>query len=67
MEEQQSGTAPPDSEHYREIARMLRKLAHQVRFPGSRQEILDLALRYERRAANLDARSHSTGAQENGR
>jgi hypothetical protein len=48
--------APVDSQHYREIARKLRDVARQCRFPGARQEILDLALRYERRAVNLDAR-----------
>ena len=57
MEEPQAKAARPDSEHYREMARKLRKLAREFRFPGARQELLDLALRYERRANNLDARS----------
>ena len=57
MEEPQANAARPDSVQYREIARKLRKLAREFRFPGARQELLDLALRYERRADNLDARS----------
>jgi hypothetical protein len=56
MEEPQSNAAPSDSEHYREMARKLRELAREFRFPGARQELLDLALRYERRADSLDAR-----------
>ena len=42
---------------YREVAGKLRELARQFRFPGGRQELLDLASRYERRAAQIDARS----------
>jgi hypothetical protein len=57
MEEPQANPAPPDSEHYREMARKLRELARNVNFPGARREILDLASRYERRADTLDARS----------
>ena len=57
MEEPQVKADRPDSEHYREMARKLRELAREFRFPGARQELLDLALRYERRADNLDARS----------
>ena len=59
MERQQSRVAQSDSEHYREMARNLRELARQVRFRGARQEILDLALRYERRADYLDTQSTS--------
>lgn len=55
MEEQQSRPALSDSEHYREMARKLRELAGKLRFRGARQEILDLALRYERRAYDLEA------------
>jgi hypothetical protein len=62
MEEQRSRTAQSDSEHYREMARKLRELAHQFLFKGARQELLDLALRYERRADDLDARSASRGS-----
>jgi hypothetical protein len=57
MEEPQANAAPSDSEHYREMARKLRELAREFRFPGARKELLGLALRYERRADNLDARS----------
>jgi hypothetical protein len=56
MEEPQANAVPADSEHYREIARRLRELAREFRFPGARQELLELALRYERRADSLDAR-----------
>ena len=57
MEKAQANAAPADGEHYREMARKLRELAREFRFPGARQELLDLALRYERRADSLDARS----------
>jgi hypothetical protein len=57
MEEPQANPAQTDSEHYRETARKLRELAREFRFSGAREELLDLALRYERRADNLDARS----------
>ena len=57
MEEPQANAAQPDSEHYREMARKLRELAREFRFPGARQELLDLASRYERRADSLDARN----------
>jgi len=56
MEDRQSSAAQSDSEHYRDMASKLRELARQFRFRGVRQEVLDLALRYERRADDLDAR-----------
>ena len=62
MEEQRSRPAQSDSEHYREMARKLRELARKFRFRGARQEVLDLALRYERRADELDARNLSAGS-----
>jgi len=62
MEEQQTRPAQSDSEHYREMARKLRELARQVRLGGERQEVLDLALRYERKADELDARNLSAGS-----
>lgn len=65
MEERQFNTARSGSEHYREMARKLRELARQFRFRGARQEVLDLALRYERRADDLDARSASAGSGQN--
>ena len=57
MEEPEANAARSDSEHYREMARKLRELAREFRFPGARQELLDLAGRYERRADSLDART----------
>ena len=39
------------------MAKKLRELARKFRFAGARQELLNLALRYERRADSLDARS----------
>jgi hypothetical protein len=56
MDEPQTNAAS-DSDHYRDVARKLRELARQFRFPGARKELLDLALRYECRADNLDART----------
>ena len=50
MEEAQASSSRSDSEHYREMASKLRELARRFRFPGARQELLTLALRYERRA-----------------
>jgi hypothetical protein len=64
MEEQPASAGPLDSGHYREVASKLREIARLCRFPGARQEILNLALRYERRADNLDARSQSTGSEQ---
>jgi len=57
MEKPQGSAARSDWEHYRDMARQLRELARQFRFPAARQELLDLALRYEQRADRLDARS----------
>jgi ADP-heptose:LPS heptosyltransferase len=64
MEEPQKKAARLDSEHYREMARKLRQLAREFRFPGARRELLDLAERYERRADNLDARSAAASHQD---
>jgi hypothetical protein len=60
MEEPRANSAPADSDHYWDMARKLRELARQFRFPGVRQELLDLALRYARRAENLDARASTS-------
>jgi hypothetical protein len=57
MEEPQASPSQLDSEHYREVARKLRELARRFRFPGARQELLKLALRYERRADQLAVQS----------
>jgi hypothetical protein len=63
MEEQPASARPLSSgQHYREVASKLREVARQCRFPGARQEILNLALRFERRADELDARNASTGS-----
>jgi hypothetical protein len=64
MEEPQGNAAPLDSDHYREMARKIRVLAREFRFPGARQELLDLASRYERRAENLDARTAAGSDQD---
>jgi hypothetical protein len=48
MEEPRASPSHADSEHYKEMAQKLRELARQFRFPGARQELLKLALRYER-------------------
>ena len=59
-------TAVPrlDREHYRELATKLRAIARQCRFPGARQEILELASRYEGRANHLDKRSAPEGSAQ---
>jgi hypothetical protein len=56
--------APINSEHYPELARKLREIAHECRFPGARQEILDLALRYAGRADHLDTRNTAAGSDQ---
>ena len=55
MEEPPACPSYSDDEHYRDMARKLRELARHFRFPGARQELLKLALRFERRAEQLDA------------
>ena len=57
MEEPQASPSQSDGEHYREMASRLRELARRFRFPGARQELLKLALNYERRADQLDVQS----------
>jgi len=57
MQVPRTNATQTDSEHYRELARKLRELAREIRFPGARQEVLGLALRYERRADSLDSRT----------
>jgi hypothetical protein len=51
------GFRPSYDEHYREIAGKLLEIAREVRFAGARKEILQLAVKYERRAAYFDWRS----------
>jgi len=48
--------APRDSQRYRELASKLRGIARQSRVPGTRQKILDLALRLEAGANHFDRR-----------
>ena len=64
MEEPQADAARSDSDHYRDMARKLRKLASRFCFPGARDDLLDLALRYERIADNLDARNVAGSDQD---
>jgi hypothetical protein len=47
MEQPKPVVAPRDSQRYRELASKLRGIARQSRLPGTRQKILDLALRFE--------------------
>jgi len=48
---------PPNGGHYRNLAGKLRLVARECRFPNARQELLDLAARYERRADHFDGYS----------
>ena len=59
---QPEGGETVESHHYRELASKLRDIARQCRFPGARQELLDLALRYEGRANHLDTRGRAPGS-----
>ena len=61
MGEPKRVAAPIGNQHYRELATKLRELARQCRFPGARQEILELASRYEGRANHLDTRGPPEG------
>ena len=54
MDEQKAAAALADAEQYREIARKLRGIAQECYFLGGRQELLDLAGRYEGTANHLD-------------
>jgi hypothetical protein len=49
MEEPQANATRSDGDHYRHMARKLRNLASQFRFPSARKELLDLAVRPEPR------------------
>jgi hypothetical protein len=61
MGEPKREVGPVDSQHYRDLANKLRDVARQCRFPGARQEILELASRYEGRAGHLDTRRPPEG------
>jgi hypothetical protein len=45
---------PLDGGHYREVAVQLRHIACQCRHPIARQEILNLAFRYDQRGNHFD-------------
>jgi hypothetical protein len=62
MEEPQGTGTQSGGQHYKEIASKLREIASECRFPGARQEILNLASRLDRRADDLDAKSGSAGS-----
>jgi hypothetical protein len=64
MEEPPASSSQSDSEHYREMAGKLRELARQFRYPGARQELLKLALRYEGRADQLDRRNAAAASDQ---
>ncbi len=48
---------PPGGANLREMAQGLRSLARDCRFPGARQEVLDLATKLDRRADYVDWRN----------
>jgi hypothetical protein len=54
---EQPDLPPPNGGHYRNLAGNLRLVARECRFPNARQELLDLAARYERRADHFDLHS----------
>jgi hypothetical protein len=54
MSESADASPQPNGEHYREVARRLREVARECRFANARQEILNLAARYDRRADHFD-------------
>jgi DICT domain-containing protein len=62
MGEPKTAVAPVDSQHYRELAEKLRKIARQSRSPGAQQKILDFALTYDGRADHLDNRRGTAGS-----
>ena len=66
MGETKPSACQSDSEHYRDMATKLRELARQFRYPGARQELLGLALRYERRADQLDIRNAAAASGQQG-
>jgi hypothetical protein len=48
------GSPPSRAEYYREIADSLARLARQTRHPDVKQELLDLAERFERIAEHAE-------------
>jgi hypothetical protein len=59
MDEQKAAAALADAEQYGEIARKLRGIAQECHFAEGRQELLDLAARYEGTADHLDPQTPS--------
>ena len=57
MEEPQADAGRSDSAQYREVASKLRALAQRFSFPGAKEDLIELALRYERKADQLDTRN----------
>jgi hypothetical protein len=53
MEDPQADPERSDSDQYREVASKLRELARRYSFPRAREDLIELALRYERRADQL--------------
>jgi len=49
----------PMPQDYRETAEKIRKLAREMRFGDSRQQLLDLAERFDRMAARVEKRISS--------
>lgn len=55
-----SDAEQPTPELYREAAERVRNLAQQTHLPDIRADLLDLAARFERMAAYLEARYRSS-------
>jgi hypothetical protein len=62
--EPKRAVAPADNQRYREVASKLRDIARQSRLPGTRQKILDFALRFEDGADQVDRRGPTGGRAE---
>jgi len=56
MGEPPANAGRSEGERYREMARELRDRARQFRSSEARQQLLDLAIRYELMAEHVDAR-----------
>ena len=62
MDEREQSTGPIGGDLYREVAGKLREVARECQLPRGRQEILDLAERFERRATARNRRAASAGS-----
>ena len=65
MGEPKTAVAPVDSQHYRELAEKLRRIAHQSCSPRAQRKILSFALRCDGTADQLDKRGAAKGSSEN--